>query len=331
MALKLETVNRFPDAYNKVMLTGTIVRSGKYETFGDELDLHYPGNGIPVVRFDLNIYRQPLCTEDGEMEPQFDVARVLLWGDLAEQVTHEGPQQLLVGNRIELTGRFQSFNRVHTEEAVQIFNLSQRLFKLNGERPLGAPVEGSQGNGNLVDWDQLQTAFPELEVPDSEEQFRGKVRYVIYPDGSVLREEATTVYEVHAHYVKRIADFLDEGEQDVNKVTLLGRTKDCWYREVGDSATPQFHACLCVPRQRKGKPGRPQYDYLHVYSWRQMAADMRDAVKDGSVLLCHGRLQSRSYTTERSVKRKGKVFTFTRTHTTHEISLARATLYRLRE
>lgn len=330
MPLKIETVKRFPDAHNKVELTGTIARSGKFETFGDELDLRYPSNGIPVVRFDLHVHRQPLIDSEGNPVPQFDTIRVLLWDDLAERVGREGADQLRVGNRVELVGRFQSFNRIYTEDAVTIYNLSQRFLKLTGERPLGAPVQGSAGEGHLVDWDQLLAEFPDIEIPDREEQFRGKVRYVIYPDGQVRREESATHYEVHAHYIRRIEDFLPDGEQDRNQIVLLGKTKDCWYREVGEDSTPQFHSCLCVPRPKKGKPGRPQYDYLHIYSWRQLAQEMRDEVNDGDVLLVRGRLQSRSYDSERKIKRKGKELILPRTNTTHEVSIAQAVLYRLK-
>lgn len=329
MSFRIETVQRYPDPFNRVKVTGTIVRSGKYDTFGDDLDLRYPENGIPVVRFDLRIYRLSGSAESGESERAYDSVRVLLWGDLAEKAAQEGPDQILVGDRVYLVGRFQSFSRVYKEEAVTAYNFSQRLFKLTGERPEGEPVKGADGEGHLLDWERLRAAFPEIIIPDLEEQARGRVRYVLYPDGRVQREETITHYEVHAHFIQRLTELLGPDEQDLNEVVLLGRVRSADFREVGEDGTPRLHVCLSVPRPGKGKPGRQKYDHLHVYGWWQTALAMRDHVAPGDILLCRGRLQSREFSVTRTVRRKGKEIVLERTHTTYEVSAAHVRLYRL--
>ena len=87
-----------------------------------------------------------------------------------------------------------------------------------------------------------------------------------------------------------------------NNVTLVGRTvKDPDFKD-GGNVNARAHFTLAVDRPYKDADGKHPADFLNIVVWGKLAEICRDYIQKGCLVLVSGRVQSRSYATEKETK-----------------------------
>ncbi|MBO1514351.1 single-stranded DNA-binding protein [Metabacillus bambusae] len=302
---------------NKITLTGTIMNMANF--------CKYIPN--PIVTFDLQVFRRK---KKNEIEPKFDLVPIVVFND------EEFHKKFKNGDRLKVIGELQSRNYTidnyavneQLENAVTNYvdlfeNVPSRQVPMNKKREM---VEWS----HLIDTGLIPTIPKDslfLENGQKSSESKDKYVYRIDKDMILYKETQHVAYEViiDKGYEKlEVPLNIDKG--DLNIAELTGRvTKKNSYKNRSN----YYSTSINVETKSTILPNRTFYSNAFIWEYEKLSKSKEIQVNDRISL--KGRLQSRDYTKEISIRKKTlsgnkKKLIILKTFTTREISISNYTL-----
>lgn len=278
-----------------------LVVTGKVK---DDPQVHYARDGTPMCGFILES-RRPPAKHSASQDPVVDAFPVLIRGDGAE----EWAGQLSQGQCLRVRGLLQSRPVVRLlqddvlTEIVDIYHMSYM------EYPVRAP--GSK----TIDWEKLQQSGLLRDIPEDAEEAGGSYRYVV-EDGKVYKRRRQIHYEILADAIEVIEC---PGEYDENRIVLVGRVQiEPQIAYVGEAMVPLCQFGVACTRQ-----STHHSDLVHCIRWGPDAEWIAREVKKGQRVMIKGRLQSRPYEKEVTVRRGNRKTKRVLRRVAYEVSVSR--------
>lgn len=287
---------------NIALLTGRVASEPSIRYVGDD--------GLDICEFILDSKRET-GRRDEESELTSNVFNVVIKGNGAE----EWSQQLREGLHVRIQGLFQSRpyrrrieDRVLSEIA-EIYVLSYQ------EAPVKKPKSKKD---QPVDWGKLIDSGLLLDIPEDDiSQPEGTYRYFVSNTGKVFKETRHIRYEVLVKSIQVIdppASGVDE-----NRIILVGEVlPKPRITYVSDQQIPLCQLMIVTKRKEDDRT-----DLVHCIRWGDMGEKIAKDYADGGRAKILGRLQSRYYEKEITMRRGKKKAQRTVQQIAYEVSISK--------